>query len=45
MWGTSETLLVIALMVAGYWYSGVLARRRTAIAAAKATDPGDLVAV
>jgi putative copper export protein len=27
-WGIAETVVVIALMAAGYWYSGVLARRR-----------------
>ncbi|WP_405587617.1 copper resistance D family protein [Streptomyces sp. NBC_01190] len=44
VWGTGETLLVIALMIAGYWLSGVLARRRTAAATATAvTDPGDLI--
>lgn len=28
VWGTAETVVVIGLMLAGYWYSGVLARRR-----------------
>ncbi|MEE4540571.1 CopD family protein [Streptomyces sp. V4-01] len=48
VWGTSETLLVIALMVAGYLLSGRLARRRAAgvaasTATAAATGQGDLV--
>jgi putative copper export protein len=45
VWGTTETVAVIAVMIAGYWISGVLARRRTAAAAAAVTaaDPGDLV--
>ncbi|UWE12199.1 copper resistance D family protein [Actinacidiphila bryophytorum] len=30
VWGTSETLLVVALMIAGYLVSGRIARRRTA---------------
>jgi hypothetical protein len=34
VWGTSETLLVVALMVACYLVSGRIARRRTARAAA-----------
>ncbi|WP_446040178.1 CopD family protein [Streptomyces sp. SID1121] len=32
-WGTAETLAVIAVMLGGYWISGLLARRRTAVAA------------
>ncbi|WUH90958.1 hypothetical protein OG900_13205 [Streptomyces sp. NBC_00433] len=32
MWGTSETVLLIGLMVAGYLISGRLARRRVAAA-------------
>jgi putative copper export protein len=45
IWGTGETLAVIGVMIAGYWISGVLARRRSAAAAAAvaASDPGDLV--
>ncbi|MFC4033450.1 copper resistance D family protein [Streptomyces polygonati] len=44
VWGTSETLAVIAVMIVGYWASGVLARRRTAAATAvTTTDPGDLI--
>ncbi|SFE44647.1 Putative copper export protein [Actinacidiphila alni] len=30
VWGTGETLLVLAVMIAGYWASGVLARRQSA---------------
>ncbi|WP_199809903.1 copper resistance D family protein [Streptomyces sp. NRRL F-5126] len=36
-WGTTETIVVIAFMVAGYWFSGVLARRRAAVAPALTT--------
>lgn len=50
VWGTTETLAVVALMVAGYWFSGRLARRRAELAAAgaversgAATGGGDLV--
>jgi putative copper export protein len=43
VWGTAETVAVIALMIACYWISGVLARRRTQVAAVTATDPGELV--
>ncbi|MEU3980463.1 CopD family protein [Streptomyces sp. NPDC026672] len=45
VWGTAETLVLVALLVMGYWYSGVLARRRAAAAGAgvTASDPGDLV--
>jgi putative copper export protein len=44
IWGTSETLLVIALMLLGYWASGALARRRApAPRPAPATDSADLV--
>lgn len=46
VWGTSETLLVLALMTGAYLVSGSLARRRTAAAtpaAAPVTVPDDLV--
>jgi putative copper export protein len=43
VWGGAETVAVIALMIAGYWYSGVIARRRTANANAPATADADLV--
>jgi putative copper export protein len=36
--GTIETIAVIAMMIAGYWLSGVLARRRTAAAAVPRAD-------
>lgn len=46
VWGTSETVAVIALMIAGYLLSGRLARRRaTGAAATAATEPGGLVEV
>ena len=45
VWGTGETLAVIALMVAGYWFSGVLARRRTSAVAVPVDNRGDLVEV
>ncbi|MET9126290.1 copper resistance D family protein [Streptomyces sp. NPDC004528] len=41
--GSTETLVLIALMIGGYWYSGVLARRRTAAAAGLRPATGDLV--
>ncbi|MBM9504322.1 copper resistance D family protein [Actinacidiphila acididurans] len=41
VWGTAETLAVLAVMAAGYWLSGVLARRRTATAVPLAEE--DLV--
>jgi H+/gluconate symporter-like permease len=41
--GTGETIAVIAVMIAGYWVSGILARRRTTAAALPAVDAGDLV--
>ncbi|MFF4895884.1 copper resistance D family protein [Streptomyces sp. NPDC001068] len=41
--GSTETLVLIALMIGGYWYSGVLARRRTAAVAGHEPTPGDLV--
>jgi putative copper export protein len=37
--GTAETLAVAAVLVAGYWYSGVLARRRTSAATAATAGP------
>ncbi|MFF2384364.1 hypothetical protein [Streptomyces sp. NPDC058108] len=43
MLGSTETLVLIALMIGGYWYSGVLARRRTAAAAGLRPATGDLV--
>jgi putative copper export protein len=46
IWGSTETVAVVAVMIAGYWLSGVLARRRIAAATAAAvtaTDPGDLI--
>ncbi|MFJ6122311.1 copper resistance D family protein [Streptomyces sp. NPDC092129] len=44
IWGTTETLVLIALLVAGYWFSGRLARRRAAAAQGTVTSsPGDLV--
>ncbi|WP_051950810.1 CopD family protein [Actinacidiphila yeochonensis] len=49
VWGTAETVAVIAVMVAGYLISGRLARRRaaahanTAATAAATAEPGDLV--
>ncbi|MBW8703453.1 hypothetical protein MBT84_28050 [Streptomyces sp. MBT84] len=44
IWGTTETLVPIALLVAGYWFSGRLARRRAAAAQGTVTSsPGDLV--
>ncbi|MGW7426260.1 hypothetical protein ACWGJB_40810 [Streptomyces sp. NPDC054813] len=45
MWGTAETVVVIALMVAGYWYSGVPARRRAANAAVPAATEVEPVQV
>ncbi|GII51924.1 hypothetical protein Pth03_03130 [Planotetraspora thailandica] len=44
VFGTAETIAVIAVMIAGYWLSGLLARRRAA-AAVPAADAGDLVQV
>ncbi|MFE3266929.1 copper resistance D family protein [Streptomyces sp. NPDC059215] len=41
--GSTETLVLIALMIGGYWYSGVLARRRTAAAPGQQPATGDLV--
>jgi putative copper export protein len=49
IWGTAETVVVIAVMMTGYRVSGVLARSRSsalaasAAAAAQAEDPDDLV--
>lgn len=44
MWGTAETVVVIAVMIVGYRVSERLARRRAAVAAAvAASSPGDLV--
>ncbi|MGW9029350.1 CopD family protein [Streptomyces sp. NPDC055722] len=44
VWGTAETLVLVALLAAGYWFSGRLARRRAADAAGATTStPGDLV--
>jgi hypothetical protein len=43
-WGTAETLVVIAVMLAGYRVSGRLARSRTAAVAGPASrEPDDLV--
>ncbi|MEU3242199.1 MULTISPECIES: copper resistance D family protein [unclassified Streptomyces] len=41
--GSTETLVLIALMIGGYWYSGVLARRRTAAVPGQQPATGDLV--
>lgn len=41
--GTAETIAVIALMIAGYWLSRLVARRRTPAATVRAADAGDLV--
>ncbi|MFI6017372.1 copper resistance D family protein [Streptomyces sp. NPDC051287] len=41
--GSTETLVLIALMIGGYWYSGVLARRRTAAASGHEPTRGGLV--
>lgn len=41
--GSTETVALIALMIAGYWFSGVLARRRTAAAPGQKSSTGDLV--
>ncbi|MEU2619507.1 hypothetical protein ABZ642_15325 [Streptomyces sp. NPDC007157] len=41
--GSTETLVLIALMVGGYWYSGVLARRRTVAAPGHKPATGDLL--
>jgi len=44
VWGTAETVAVIAVMIAGYRVSDRLARRRTAASATvPAAGPGDLV--
>ena len=43
VWGTTETVVVIAVMLAGYRVSERLARRRAAAAAAAPADSGDLV--
>ncbi|WP_329223001.1 CopD family protein [Streptomyces sp. NBC_01485] len=43
LWGTGETIAVIAVMIVGYWLSGVIARRRTTATAAPASSPGDLI--
>ncbi|MEU6519599.1 CopD family protein [Streptomyces sp. NPDC046978] len=44
VWGTTETLVLLALLIAGYWFSGRLARRRAAAAKGTVTsNPGDLV--
>ncbi len=44
VWGTAETVAVIAVMVAGYRFSGRVARRRTDAATSPVTtDQGDLV--
>ncbi|WP_392750260.1 copper resistance D family protein [Streptomyces sp. LN590] len=48
VWGTTETIAVIAVMIVGYWISGTIARRRTIAASATsatASSPGDLVEV
>jgi putative copper export protein len=42
LWGSAETITVMALMLAGYWYSGVLAHRRAAAAAAPAASEREL---
>lgn len=41
--GSTETIVLIALMIGGYWYSGVLARRRTAAVPGRNPATGDLV--
>ncbi|MEU6341639.1 CopD family protein [Streptomyces sp. NPDC046977] len=43
--GTTETVAVVALMIAGYWFSGTIARRRAASASASAAavPAGELV--
>ncbi len=45
VWGTTETIAVIAVMIVGYWISGTIARRRTIATSATASSPGDLVEV
>ncbi|MFJ4845608.1 MULTISPECIES: copper resistance D family protein [unclassified Streptomyces] len=40
--GTTETVAVVALMIAGYWFSGTIARRRAAASTA-AAPAGELV--
>ncbi|MET8412523.1 CopD family protein [Streptomyces sp. NPDC005195] len=41
--GSTETIVLIALMIGGYWFSGVLARRRTAAVPGRNPATGDLV--
>ena len=44
VWGTAETIGVVAVMVGGYRYSGRLVRRRTeSVVTVPASGPGDLV--
>jgi putative copper export protein len=43
VWGSAETLLVVAVMVAGYLASGALARRRVSAARVVPAATGDLV--
>ncbi|MEU0038125.1 hypothetical protein [Streptomyces sp. NPDC006333] len=45
VWATTETVAVIALVVAGSWYSGVPTRRRSASAAAPAAAEAEPVQV
>ena len=44
-WGTAETVVVVAVMIAGYRVSGRIARVRSAVAATTVAsrDPDDLV--
>jgi hypothetical protein len=43
-WGTTETIAVIAVMIAGYRVSGRLARSRAkAVAATATSDPEDFI--
>ncbi len=43
VWGSAETIGVIALMIVGYWFSGVIARRRAEGAGSPTTAEVDLV--
>ena len=43
-WGTGETIVIVAMMLAGYRVSGRLAKRRALAAAMTAADnPDDLI--
>jgi hypothetical protein len=45
-WGAAETIVVAAIMIAGYRVSGRLSRRRVLAAVAPATEgPGDHIGV